>query len=281
MPPSPPSAIRRVRGPALLALAIVAVAAAGLALWVGYLRSPAEPPPAPVAIAPVPVAPAAPPAPVVKHPIEAVPVEPTPSTEPLPPRARSDAALVAAAAALAGAGPLARFFFTDELVRRFVITVDNLPRETLPMQLRVVKATPGAFATTGAGSERAIAPDNALRYAPFVGFVEGVDTRRLVAGYLRFYPLLQEEFRSIGFPDRQFNDRVVEAIDDLLAAPERDGPVALVQPKVTYRYADPELEALSAGRRIMLRIGTENARRIKAKLREIRGLLAAPAAPGR
>lgn len=235
----------------------------------------------PLAVAPPAVTPATPPAPVVGHPIDAVPVEPIPLPEPLPPRDRSDAVLAAAVTALAGAGPFARFFFTDELVRRFVITVDNLPREMLPMQLRVAKATPGAFATTGEGSERAIAPDNALRYAPFVGFVDGVDARRLVAVYLRFYPLLQEEYRTIGFPDRQFNDRVVEAIDDLLAAPERDGPVALVQPKVRYRYADPELEALSAGRRIMLRIGTDNARRIKAKLREIRGLLARGPEPAR
>ena len=260
--------------PALLAVALAAVAAAGLVAWYGFLRPPAEPPPLPLAAVPPPVTPATPAAPVVKHPIDAVPVEPIPLPELLPPRDRSDAVLAAAVTALAGAGPLARFFFTDELVRRFVITVDNLPRETLPMQLRVAKATPGAFVTAGAGNERAIAPDNAHRYAPFVGFVEGVDARRLVAVYLRFYPLLQQEYRTIGFPDPRFNARVVEARDGPPAAPERDGPVALVQPKVRYRYADPELEALSAGRRIMLRIGTDNARRIKAKLREIRGLLA-------
>ncbi len=265
----------RARWPALLALlALVAVA---LLVW-NRLRTPPPPPaPAPVVAAPT-SAPAPEPEPQVRHPVEAIRVEPMPRPEPLPPRDDSDRALVAALAALVGESPLAEFFFGDALVRRFVLTVENLPRETLPMRVRVAKATPGAFATAGGESDRTIHAQNARRYEPFVRFVESVDARRLIAIYLRFYPLLQQEYRSIGFPNRQFNDRVVEAIDDLLAAPEPPEPIALVQPKVMYRFADPELESLSAGRRIMVRIGAGNARAIKAKLREMRTILAGPAA---
>jgi len=46
-----------------------------------------------------------------------------------------------------------------------------------------------------------------------------------------------------------------------------------VQPKVFYVYADPKLEALSAGQKILLRMGSANAEQIKAKLREIRQAL--------
>ena len=48
------------------------------------------------------------------------------------------------------------------------------------------------------------------------------------------------------------------------------GPVKLVQPSVMYQFADRELEALSAGQKIMIRMGAENAARIKAKLKEMR-----------
>jgi hypothetical protein len=44
---------------------------------------------------------------------------------------------------------------------------------------------------------------------------------------------------------------------------------------VFYKFADPELEGLSAGQKIMLRMGAENAAKVKAKLREIRRVLAA------
>jgi hypothetical protein len=37
-----------------------------------------------------------------------------------------------------------------------------------------------------------------------------------------------------------------------------------------YLFADPQLEELSAGQKIMIRMGVENAVRIKARLREVR-----------
>lgn len=262
---------KRARWSALIVL--VAVAVLATLAWNRMREQPPAPAPAPVATAPAP-APTPPPEPQVRHPIEAVPVEPIPRAEPLPPRDDSDSALIEAIAALVGPASLERWFFADALVRRFVVTVDNLPRETLPMTLRVAKATAGSFATAGGENDRTIHPENARRYQPFVDFVETIDARKLVAIYVRFYPLLQEEYRSIGFPTRQFNDRVVEAIDDMLAAPELEGPIALVQPKVVFRFADPELESLSVGRKIMVRVGADNARRLKAKLREIRRLLA-------
>jgi hypothetical protein len=49
--------------------------------------------------------------------------------------------------------------------------------------------------------------------------------------------------------------------------------VQLVQPSVFYKYADPRLESLSSGQKILLRIGNDNAAKIKAKLRELREAL--------
>jgi hypothetical protein len=48
------------------------------------------------------------------------------------------------------------------------------------------------------------------------------------------------------------------------------GPVKLVQPKVYYKYADPELEALNAGQKLLIRIGPQNTTLIKARLMELK-----------
>ena len=167
-------------------------------------------------------------------------------------------------------GALARFFGTEDLVRRVVATVDNLASDQLPMRARAAAATPGSFAVSRQGDALQISPDNARRYEPFVRFVESVDTRRAADLYIRHYRLFQGEYRGQGSPDRYFNDRAVAAIDHLLATPEVKGPVLLVQPKVQYRYADPALEALSAGQKALIRMGPENAARLKAKLRAMR-----------
>ena len=109
-----------------------------------------------------------------------------------------------------------------------------------------------------------------------VALVHAVDSKQLVAIYVRFYPLFQQAYRELGYPDGYFNDRLVAVIDHLLATPDVKPPIALVQPKVLYQYADSELEALSAGQKAMLRVGPDNAAVLKAELREIRYRVAGP-----
>jgi hypothetical protein len=103
-----------------------------------------------------------------------------------------------------------------------------------------------------------------------VKLAQAVDAKQLVALYVYFYPLFQQAYEELGYPKKYFNDRLVEAIDDFLAAPEVSGPVKLVRPKVMYEFADPALEALSAGQKILIRMGPENAALIKTKLRDLR-----------
>jgi hypothetical protein len=248
-----------------LAKGIVAVvvlaglAAAGVWYWTAS-HAPVLPPP-PVAANPAPAAPAAPAGPL--HPIEA------PAAAELPPLNDSDGALGAALAAL-DREAVARLLNLQDFVRRVVATIDNLPRESYAARLDPVKPMDGLPATRGDGATLVLAPQNAARYAPFIHAMDAVDTQRLVAVYRRFYPLFQQAYVDLGYPQGYFNDRLVEVIDHLLDAPEPAGPVKLAVPHVLYEYADPDLQSLSSGRKVMVRMGVENERRVKAKLREIR-----------
>jgi hypothetical protein len=156
-----------------------------------------------------------------------------------------------------------------QLVRRIVATVDNLPRPTAARRLMPLQPVPGRFAVSG-GDTPSIEPVNYARYTPYVRVLEAVDTDALVRTYVRMYPLFQRAYEELGYPNKYFNDRLIAAIDDMLATPSVDGQVELVQPKVLYEFADPDLEARSAGQKILLRMGAENAARVKAKLTEIR-----------
>ena len=78
----------------------------------------------------------------------------------------------------------------------------------------------------------------------------------------------------LGYPNAYFNDRAVAVIDELLTTPEPEQPIPLVRPHVLYEYADPELEALSAGQKLLLRMGPDHAARVKAVLAEIRQRIA-------
>jgi hypothetical protein len=108
-----------------------------------------------------------------------------------------------------------------------------------------------------------------------------MDAQKVVAWYVHYYPLFQEAYRELGYPDGYFNDRLVAVIDHLLATPDLPQPPALTQAKVLYEYADPALESRSAGQKLLLRSGPDNEAAIKAKLREIRAVLTSqPTPPG-
>lgn len=210
--------------------------------------------------------PAAPPEPQIKHPIREAPA----SDEPLPALEDSDDILLGALTGFFGKKAVQEFFEVKELARRFVVTVDNLPRKKVPLRYRLFKPVAGKFLVTGEGENYLSHPDNQRRYNAYVLLTGAVDTKKLVAVYVRFYPLFQEAYVNLGYPQGYFNDRLVEAIDDMLAAPEISGSIKLVRPKVMYLFADPALEELSAGQKIMIRMGVENAVRVKARLREFR-----------
>ena len=160
-----------------------------------------------------------------------------------------------------------------------MVTIDNLPRQKLAIDTIPVRGAEGAFGTTTQGQQRAIDEKNYARYAPYIRIAQAIDAKAVVAWYVRYYPLFQESYRQLGYPDGYFNDRLVVVIDHLLATPDLAQPVALTQPNVMYEYADPTLESRSAGQKLLIRSGPENEALIKTKLREIRAALTGQALP--
>jgi hypothetical protein len=193
----------------------------------------------------------------------------------LPTLANSDSMMRESLAGLIGRKAFDDLVVPDRLIPRIVATIDNLPRRSTPRRLMPLNPVPGPFITAGSG-EFTIDPGNYRRYAVYLRAMDAVPARGLVWLYVQTYPLFQRAYEEIGYSDRYFNDRLVEAIDDLLAAPEIRDPVKLTQPKVFYEFADPDLETRSAGQKILIRMGPENTQRVKAKLLEIREALAQP-----
>ncbi len=224
--------------------------------------------PAPVASSPPAVVPVTPPKPQIHYP---VPKPVVPMAKPLPPLAKSDAAMKNVLTGFFGPGSVEELFVPRDIVHRFVVLVDSLPHRKLSMRFRLFKSVAGRFLASGSEDSPVLDPDNYQRYTPYVLMAQAVSSKTLVATYIRFYPLLQQEYKSMGYPHGYFNDRVVAAIDNMLATPNVTGPIKLIRPNVLYQFADPKLEALSAGQKVLLRMGPENAARIKAKLEAIRG----------
>jgi hypothetical protein len=239
-------------------VAIVAVAIAVLA----YLWSRRQPP-EPAALPPAAPVESRTPGPV--HPLAPLPAE-----TPLPPLEASDAVADEAATSLLGDSKWRDLLQPDNAVRRWVVTIDALPRERLAQRMSSVRPVAGALVVEGEPDALTLSPANFARYEPYVALAEAIDPAALVRVYRRLYPLLQQAYADLVRPDGYFNDRLIEVLDHLIAAPDYPASIQLVQPSVVFKLKDPELESLSVGRKALLRMGPDNARRVKAVLERLR-----------
>ena len=248
---------------------LVVVAVAGFALWYRFLFHPAETPPPASAAKPA-AAPAAT-EPAVSNPMPAAAA----GSEALPALNDSDPMVEQSLTGVLGRPTIEALLVPQNIVRHIVVTVDNLPRHKVAVELRPVKPTPGQTAVSTQGDLTVLSEANFERYTTLAHAVQAADVKQLAALYQRLYPLFQQAYEDLGYPGKYFNDRLVEVIDHLLETPEVAAPIQLEQPRVFYTYADAGLEGRSAGQKLLIRMGPANARIIKAKLRELRAEIVA------
>jgi hypothetical protein len=241
--------------------AAVLLVGGGAALY--YLPD-EEPAPAPVVETPQPVAEIPAPAPGAVAPPAAAP-----RALPLPPLDDSDTDVLGGLIELFGQQAVMQHLVPQRIVRNIVVTIDNVPRQQMALNQRPIKPMQGVLVTAGADDSLVLAPENYARYDTFVTVARSVDAQTLVALYRGLQPLFQQAYEELGHPNASFNDRLVEVIEHLLATPNVPGEIRLVQPSVYYKYADERLEKLSAGQKLLIRMGPTNAAAIKAKLRDI------------
>lgn len=271
-------------------LTVVILIVLGLMAWYFYSNRPAPVEEAPVAAPPTVVEEAPPPAtPAREVPPPELPAEPEPEVEelPLPPLAESDAEALAAAADLVGAEAADRYLVGEAVIPKVVATVDVLGGRKVPANLQAVAGPEGSFEANvdpdppsvirnEVGDplpQYRIDPINYQRYTPYVEMLEAIPPGEAAATLERYRPLLDEAFRQLGYPEGDFEQRLQAIIDELLATPDVDDPVWLIKPEAYYQFADEDLESLSAGQKILLRMGPDNAARVKARLALIREAL--------
>lgn len=167
----------------------------------------------------------------------------------------------------------ARLLINDALLERFVIMTNTLAEEEIAANNRVLVRPDKPFRTYRQADKEWIDPASYKRYAPYVEVLESLETESLLQLYQEYKPAIEQIFAEIGSPSDSFDEKLEEAIDVLLDTPEVPFPVEVYTDSVMYKFADRQLESLTAPQKQLLRTGPENMRRIKAKLREIKETL--------
>lgn len=197
---------------------------------------------------------------------------------PLPPLDASDAGIKQELSTLSGWNSSAfSLMVGDQLLRRFVTLVTNIAAGKIDHKSGPFLPITGRFAVSSS-MPLTMTPESQTRYALYIDAITALDPQQCAALYRRFYPLLNSAYQELG-EKNNFHALVLKAITQLENTPDlTQAPILVPADKGLYKYAQPQLEALPAIQKQILRSGWENVSRLKIWLRQLRAaLLAQPA----
>jgi hypothetical protein len=227
-------------------------------------------PPAPVAETPSASRPMAQPAgPAIGNPPSPVPQFPNLDT--------SDRALRSALSLLSEQPQLSSWLLNDDLLRRFVVSVDNVAEGKAPSRHLEFMKPATKFETLPAGELYRADPSSYSRYDLIADVFTSLDVDGAAEIYFDNEALLSEAYRELGYPDESFHKRLAAAFAQLLGAPILYGEPEFELLIVTYGFADMRLEELTPVQKLFLRMGADNVRRVQVKLRVLADALGIPA----
>jgi hypothetical protein len=160
-----------------------------------------------------------------------------------------------------------------DLLRTAVAVVDAVARGESPAALLPFLSPAGTFSVTERAGRMIVDPKSFLRYDPLAAVFQAVPDEAWLRWYAALRPTLEKAFRELGYPDVTFAERLQQAVGHLLLAPPIAGDIVLERKMMSYAFADPQLEGLSAAQKHLLRTGPTNAARLQAKLRSLSRLL--------
>lgn len=214
------------------------------------------------------------PAEEVEAPDDADRAEPEATPEPpLPDLADSDPAALETLAELVG-----NDFMRDRIKPEFVIArsaalINSLDGSAPALKSRPIEPLDSEPLTEEpeGGSEALLWTEaNAQRYDAAIAALESIEPEKAAALYARYHPLFQQAWEELGESEPWFNDRLVDIIDHLLAAPEVALPFEVVPYEGRLNFADESLQSEPWGRKLLIRMGPEHATTVKQWLREFR-----------
>ena len=213
------------------------------------------------------------PEPAIELPAGALAVEPVevPETEviDLPSLNDSDALVFERLQQLQNGAALMSFLVDQQIIRNIVVLVDNVSKGNLPQANLPYRKLPGEMPVSSIDENLFVMDESGFaRFTTLVDAIVATDAGQAMALYRLFSPLFQQAYAEIGFRDVNFDDTLRRAIRNILDTDEIEGPFQLVKPSVMYLFADASVESMADVQKQIIRLGPDNAEKLKTKMRQ-------------
>lgn len=192
----------------------------------------------------------------------------------LPSLNASDSFVFEGLRAMQNGAALVELLAQDQIVRKFVVFVENISRGEFPQSGLPYRALGQPMPVRNI-DDNLFEMDEAAhaRFDNVVQTFVSMDSDMAMAFYRTLSPLFQQAYAEIGFRNVSFDDTLRAAINNVLRTSNSEGPYQLVRPSIMYLYADASIENLQEVHKQLIRIGPDNTILLKAKLREFAALL--------
>ena len=196
-------------------------------------------------------------------------VEDEPNVVQLPTLNNSDTFVFEGLEAMQNGASVLRLLAQDQIVRKFVVFVENISRGEFPQPGLPYRALGEEMPGRNIDENFFVMEDSAhARFDEIVQTFVSLDTDAAVTLYRALSPLFQQAYAEIGFRNVSFDETLRLSINNIVRTTNMAGPYQLVKPSVMYLYADASIENLQEVHKQLLRIGPDNTIILKAKLRE-------------
>ena len=254
---------------------LLLVIAGGVVLLTGIWPPKGEP--TPTATAPPPEPPPSPimtaieePAP---EPSEPPPPPPEPVEDPLPRLEESDDAVRDAVGDIPLGTAGQQYLIPGNIIERSASLIYLMAQGEVPYKLLPVSRPKAAFPIRDDGTQVVTDPAGFERYDALTQWLQSLDLESLLSSLEWFIPLFREAWSYYGEDPAAFDFAVVMTLDLVIATPEIDlSEARLIRKEAVWIFEDPAIEGLAPIQKQVLRMGPENAKILKAKAAEARGL---------
>ena len=164
----------------------------------------------------------------------------------------------------------------SNLVERGAAAIDSVRRGLVPDKVLNLTKPRGAFKVSKENGRTLIDPESYRRYDSMVSSLVNTPIAPLADAFQRFRPLLEDAYATLGYKPDELDNALISALDEILATPVIDEPVAVERSEAVWAYAREDLESLSLLQKQLLRTGPDNVRKLRNKARALRNALLNP-----
>ncbi len=254
---------------------LLLVIAGGVVLLTGIWPPKGEP--TPTATAPPPEPPPSPIMTAIEEPApersEPPPPPPEPVEDPLPRLEESDDAVRDAVGDIPLGTAGQQYLIPGNIIERSASLIYLMAQGDVPYKLLPVSRPKAAFPIRDDGTQVVTDPAGFERYDALTQWLQSLDLESLLSSLEWFIPLFKEAWSYYGEDPAAFDMAVVITLDLVIATPEIDlSEARLTRKEAVWIFEDPAIEGLAPIQKQVLRMGPENAKILKAKAAEARGL---------